>query len=41
MSDATGETHKRPATVREKERFSSAGRPWLLILHGKWGARRR
>ena len=37
MSDDTGETHERPTTVREKEKFSSGGRPWLLILHGKWG----
>jgi len=27
----------RPASVGEKERFSSGGRPHLLILHGKWG----
>jgi deazaflavin-dependent oxidoreductase (nitroreductase family) len=29
----------RPATRREKERFSSGGRPWLLLLRGQWGLR--
>jgi deazaflavin-dependent oxidoreductase (nitroreductase family) len=31
------ESHQRPSTVQEKEKFSSGGRPWMLILHGKWG----
>lgn len=31
------EPHQRPSSVREKEKFSSGGRPWMLILHGKWG----
>ena len=29
----------RPATREAKERFSSGGRPWLLILRGQWGLR--
>jgi deazaflavin-dependent oxidoreductase (nitroreductase family) len=29
--------HDRPGSVSEKERFSSGGKPYLLILHGKWG----
>ncbi|MBY0400206.1 nitroreductase family deazaflavin-dependent oxidoreductase [Myxococcota bacterium] len=27
----------RPSSAIEKERFSSGGRPYLLILRGKWG----
>ena len=27
----------RPVSAAEKERFSSGGRPHLLILRGKWG----
>lgn len=29
----------RPATPGEKERFSSGGRPFLLVLRGQWGLR--
>ncbi len=29
----------RPATSEEKERFSSGGRPFLLVLRGPWGLR--
>ncbi len=29
----------RPATREAKERFSSGGRPWLLVLRGQWGLR--
>lgn len=29
--------HERPESIAEKEKFSSGGRPWMLILHGKWG----
>ena len=28
---------KRPATVKEKEKFSSGGKARMLILRGKWG----
>lgn len=29
----------RPATSGEKERFSSGGRPWMLVLRGPFGLR--
>lgn len=34
MTDKDG---KRPASVKEKERFSSGGKRWMLLLRGKWG----
>jgi hypothetical protein len=34
---AEPENDDRPQTAAEKERFSSGGRPYLLILRGKWG----
>lgn len=33
----TPERPKRPQTTAEKEHFSSGGRTWMLVLHGKWG----
>lgn len=34
---STEENDIRPESVKEKEHFSSGGRSWMLILHGKWG----
>ncbi len=31
------ERDQRPKSVSEKEKFSSGGRSWMLILRGKWG----
>lgn len=28
---------RRPRTVKQKERFSSANKRWLLLLRGRWG----
>lgn len=31
------DTHIRPQTVKDKERFSSSNKRWMLVLRGKWG----
>ncbi|MFK8020190.1 MAG: nitroreductase family deazaflavin-dependent oxidoreductase [Pseudomonadales bacterium] len=37
MEQHDNKPDQRPETTAEKERFSSGGRTWMLVLHGKWG----
>jgi len=37
MSDDTDYPNERPVSYRDKEKFSSGGKTYLIILKGKWG----